>query len=262
MRKLFLFFLFVATGMTAMSQKTKKERKEERRQRINALIKQDEEGVIAYRKHTAFGLKLNTDGYGAFLEIGRAKSVRKSNLFQLEITERKHRKEEKLSNPEISTSPYVYGKRNFVYNVKLGMQQQLLLGNKSNKNGVSISANFGGGINIGLLRPYYVQVLTANNTATKFVKYDSPDSALFLNFYSIVGGADFGEGWSEMKVNPGLYAKGALRFDYGKYNEMINAVEVGLGVDVYSKKLQQMVYVKEKQFFFNAFVAIVFGRRK
>jgi hypothetical protein len=259
MRKLFLFFLFFVTGLTAICQKTKKERKEERRQRINALIKQDEEGVIAYHKSTAFGIKLNTDGYGAFLVIGRANSIKKSILYQFEFSERKHTKEEKQSYSNLS--PYIYGKHNFVYNAKLGVQQQILLGNKSNKNGISITGTFGGGINVGLLRPYYVQVLTPSNGA-KFVKYDSPDSALFLNYDLIRTGPDFGKGWNELKVNPGLYVKGGVRFDYGKYNEMINAVEVGLSADFYSKKLAQMVYVKEKQFFFNAYISIIFGRRK
>ncbi|MGG9972268.1 hypothetical protein ACQ33O_10785 [Ferruginibacter sp. SUN002] len=261
MRKLFLFFLFVLPCIAAMSQKTKKERKEERRQRINALIKQDEEGVIAYHKHTVFGFKLNTDGYGAFIEVGRAKSVKKATLFQFEFSERQHPKEEKLSNDQLSTAPYVYAKENYVYNLKLGVQQQILLGNKSNKNGVSVTGNFGGGLQLGLLRPYYVQVLETSAT-TKFVKYDSPDSSIFLDFNRIIGGADFGKGWGEIKVNPGAYVKGGVRFDYGKYNEMVNAVEVGLTADFYSKKLAQMVYVKQKQFFFSAYVTIMFGRRK
>ena len=42
--------------------------------------------------------------------------------------------------------PFIYGKENFFYPVKLGVQQQILLGNKSNKNGVSVTANYGGGI--------------------------------------------------------------------------------------------------------------------
>lgn len=261
MHKIFSFFLLLTLTVSVQAQKTKKERKEERRQRINALIKQDEEGVIAYHKHTAYGFKLTTDGYGVFMEVGRAKSVKKAMLFQLEFTERKHPKEEKQSNPLVSTIPYVYGKHNYVYNVKLGVQQQILLGNKSNKNGVSVSANFGGGINLGLLRPYYVQVIGGSNT-TEFIKYDSPDSTLFLNNSAIIGGPDFGKGWGEIKVNPGAYIKTGFRFDYGKFNEMINAVELGLHADFYSKKLEQMVYVKEKQFFFGAYVTIMFGRRK
>src|SRR3954453_20404365 len=99
MRKLFFICIAIAVALPTFAQKTKKERKDERKQRINALIKQEEEGVIAYHKHTAFGFKLTSDGYGAFFEVGRAKSVKKSLLFQLDISERKHIKEDKQSNP-------------------------------------------------------------------------------------------------------------------------------------------------------------------
>ncbi len=135
-----------------------KDKKEEKRKRIDALIKQEEEGVIAYHKHSVFGLKLNTDGYGAFFEIGRAKSVKKAMLYQIEIGERKHQKEEKMTNLSQFSIPIIYGKINYFYPVKLGVQQQILLGNKSNKNGLSITGNIGGGVIAGLLRPYEVQV--------------------------------------------------------------------------------------------------------
>ena len=92
MRKIFFIWIAVVSALTAVAQKTKKELKDEKKQRINALIKQEEEGVIAYRKHTVYGLKLTNDGYGAFLEIGKAQSIKKSLLFQLDIAERKHQK--------------------------------------------------------------------------------------------------------------------------------------------------------------------------
>jgi hypothetical protein len=77
-----------------------------------------------------------------------------------------------------------------------------------------------------------------------------------------VSGARFGVGWNEMKINPGIYAKAALRFDYGRYNEMVNALEVGLSSEFYSKKILQVLDSKERQLFLNAFVCIIFGRRK
>ena len=75
-------------------------------------------------------------------------------LFQLDISERKHPKEEKQFSQSSNAGPFIYGKINYFYPVKLGVQQQFLLGNKGNKNGVSVSGNAGGGISIGLLRPY------------------------------------------------------------------------------------------------------------
>jgi hypothetical protein len=253
-----IIFFITAAAFAQQTSSQKQSRKAERKQRINALAKQEEEGVIAYPKHTIFGGKLNSDGYGLFLEIGRARSIARSWLFQLEITERKHPKEEKQNNPFVPTAPIIYGKENFFYPVKMGMQQQFLLGNKSNKNGVSVTANIGGGLCIGLLRPYKLEVDKDGQRA--FVKYES-DSLLFLNgpYY---GGPNFGTGWDDLKVTPGIYLKPAFRFDYGRYNEIVSAVEVGLVAEFYSKKIPQMIFNKQQQFFFSAYVAVMFGQRK
>ena len=266
MRKIFFLWLAIALTLPALAQKTKKERREERKQEINEMIKQEEEGVIAYHKQSAFGLKLVSDGYGAFFEMGRAKSVKKALLFQLDISERKHRKEEKQTNYAIPTSPFIFGKINYVYPVKLGVQQQILLGNKTNRNGVSVTGNIGGGLNLAFLRPYYLEVNDPVHGNRTYIKYESADSALFVDPGELsalqVSGSGLSKGWGDMTVTPGAYAKMALRFDYGKFNEMVNALEVGISGDFYTKKIPQMVYSEPQQFFFTAYVAILFGKRK
>lgn len=265
MKKVILMLAAISfvTGVAAQYKKNKPNtKKEEKRRRIDALIKQEEEGVIAYHKHSVFGLKLNSDGYGAFFEMGRAKSVKKATLFQFEIAEKKHVKEEKRNNVSVFSIPFIYGKLNYFYPVKLGVQQQILLGNKSNKNGVSITGNLGGGLSIGLLRPYEIEV--DKNGERTYVKYDSPDSVLFINSYGdpSAAGPSIGTGWNQMKITPGIYLKPAVRFDYGRMNELVSAIEVGVTGEFYSKKIPQMLYQKEKQFFFSAYFALVFGKRK
>lgn len=261
MKKYLAFALLLITGMQVIAQDTSRvrNRKEEKRKRIDALIKQEEEGVIAYKKHFAYGGKLVSDGIAVFAEKGLGNSIRKATLFQLEIGERKHQKERSAISILTGVS-LIYGKINFVYPVKLGVQQQYLLGNKTNKNGVSISANYGGGLCLALLRPYEVEV-EKNNTSV-FIRYESPDSLLFLNPNEIIGGPGLSRGWNGMKVTPGAYAKTALRFDYGRFNEMLTALEVGLTAEFYSKKIPQMAWNPQQNFFFNAYVGITFGRRK
>src|SRR5580765_8348744 len=115
MHKIIFICIAIAAVLPVAAQKTKQEKKEEKKQRINALVKQEEEGVIAYRKHSVFGFKLTSDGYGGFYEFGKAQSVNKSLLFQLDFAERKHPKEEKQTNPYIPSSPFIYGKINYFY---------------------------------------------------------------------------------------------------------------------------------------------------
>jgi hypothetical protein len=264
MKQLLVFLTLFAFSGSVFAQETKKpkqkSRKEQKRDKINAQIKAEEEGVIAYRKHFAFGIKLVSDGYGISFEKGYSKSVKKTTLFQLEIAERKHQKEIKQTNTLTSTSsPFIYGKINFFYPVKLGVQKQFLLGNKSNKNGVSITANIGGGLSLGLLRPYELQV--EKNGELVYVRYESDDSLLFKTG-TIHGGPGLGKGWNHLKLNPGLYVKPGLRFDYGRYNDLLAAIEVGVAAEFYSKKVPQMFDNKQKQFFFSAWFTVLFGKRK
>lgn len=253
--------LFLIVPFISWSQEVKKDRRQIRKERINEMIRMEEEGVITFEKSFVFGAKLTNDGYGIFFELGRARSVKRGMLYQLEITERKHPKEAKLG----SVIPYgvslIYGKQNFFYPVKLGVQEQFLLGNKSNKNGVAVTANLGGGFTAGLLRPYYAQVFD-DLGGLKYIKYDSPEKDEFLDTNVLVGGPAFNKGWDELTLVPGVYGKAALRFDYGRFNELITGLEVGITGEYYSQKIPQMVFAKENQFFFGAYCAILFGKRK
>jgi hypothetical protein len=265
MKKILFILLAISFSVSTNAQRkenAKRDKKEEKRKRIDALIKQEEEGVIAYKKQTVYGIKLTSDGYGGFFEIGRGKSVKKAMLYQFEISERKHPKEEKKSNFTQLSTPFIYGKINFFYPVKLGVQQQFLFGNKSNKNGVSVTGNIGGGLIVGLLRPYELQVDKAGERV--FIRYNSPDSTRFINADTdqSVSGPNFGTGWKHMKVTPGLYIKPAVRFDYGRLNELVSAIEIGVSAEFYAKKIPQMLYNKQRQFFFSAYFALLFGKRK
>lgn len=257
MRILFLIFVASFLSINIYAQTTKSRAKEVKRERVDQLALQEEEGVIAFKKSFAFGAKLMSDGYGVSFEISRASSLKKSILYQLEFGERKSSKEVKQQNN--FNQPFIYGKENFVYPLKFGVQQQLLIGNKGNKNGVSVTANYGGGASLALLRPYYIQVLLPNGLS--YVKYDSPDSAKFL-FGELLAGPPISKGWNELKVTPGLYAKTSLRFDYGSYNELVSALEVGITAEYYSKPIQQMVLNDPRRFFFSGYFSILFGKRK
>ncbi len=247
--------------------KEKNERKEVRRQKINNLIRQAEEGVLVYRKQIILGLQLRNNGYGGFYEMGRMKSNRKTNIYRLDITEIKHPKEEKQTEGGVAGgsiifgNPYIYGKLHNFYQVSLGFGQQYILGQKGNKNGVAVSAVYSGGLVLGLLRPYYVEVSDPNGGDNLFIKYSQKDSALFLG-NRIVGGGGLRKGWSEMSIKPGGFLKTALRFDYGRFNEVVSGIEVGISGEFYSSKIPILFNQKENQFFFQGYIALLFGRRK
>ncbi|MBC7875080.1 MAG: hypothetical protein H7Y01_13845 [Ferruginibacter sp.] len=248
---------------SARSKSSKGDKKEAKRQKINTLIKQAEEGVLVYSKQNIFGLQGRSNGYGFFYELGKMKTNRKTNIYRIDITEIKHQKEEKLPSGGglVFGNPFIYGKINNFYQVTLGFGQQYILGQKGNKNGVAVSAVFNGGLALGLLRPYYVEVEDPMGGNDRVLKYSKADSSLFLG-PTIIGGGGFGKGWNEIKVKPGAFVKSAMRFDYGRFNEVVSGIEIGISLEFYGSKIPQMVDQKERQLFFQGYIALLFGRRK
>ncbi len=263
---MFLSILAVSAAQDSTGKKlSKSEKKEAKRQKINTLIKQAEDGELIFRKQSIFGLQGRTNGYGIFYELGFMKTNRKTNIFRLDITEIKHQKEEKLSSSGGSifafNNPFFYGKVNNFYQVTLGFGQQHMLGQKGNKNGVSVSLVYNGGLALGLLKPYYLEVEDPSDNTVKTIKYSQADSALFLSPF-IQGSAGFGKGFGEIKIKPGAFVKTALRFDYGRFNETVSGIEVGVSAEFYGSKIPILANQKDRNLFFQGYLAISFGRRK
>lgn len=252
--------VFAQNSDTSSRKDSRVDRKEAKRKRIAELSRQAEEGVLIYSKQSIFGLQLKTDGYGLFYELGKMKSNRKTNIYRIDITETKEHKEEKLLTSNFFGNSFIYGKINYFYPVTIGFGQQYIFGQKGNKNGVAVSGIYNVGISLGLLRPYYVNVLDSSN-ATVTIKYTQQDSAYFLG-QSITGSGGFGKGWSEIKVKPGLFAKVAMRFDYGRFNERVNGLEIGFSAEYYASAIPIMLFQKDKHLFMQAYLAILFGSRK
>jgi hypothetical protein len=281
-KKLHLILLLLLVGGSLQAQtnnssrQSKKEEKEQKRLKRIALFKEREEGENTYERDFSVGGRLNTDGWGGFLEMGFRKNRKIVNYFQFEFSEKKDPHELKRSGAYIGTNqfgqsfterPFIYLKQNNFYPVKLGMGQRYLIGGKGNKNGVEVSAIYYGGISVGLVKPYYVNMEDPSGSqriiSAKYGMGPEYDKN-FTDINKISGGAGFGKGWSELKVTPGLHARAGMRFDWAHFNEVVSALEVGVNAEYYTKEIPIMVDSdtnKHKQFFFNAYVSLQFGKR-
>jgi hypothetical protein len=244
---------------------SKNELKSAKRQRVNELYKMEEEGESGFNKHSIFHIKANTDGWGIGWELGKVKTAFKSTLYQIEFSERKHKKEEKQTRTNgvlVFGNPFIYGKENNFYQFKLGIGQQWMIGGKGNKNGVAAYGLATGGISAALLRPYYMDVeFPTNSGKTVQIKYSQADSARFMG-PNIIGGSGISKGWNEMKVVPGIYAKTAVRFDWGRFNSTVSAIETGFNFEYYTSGIHQMVGVTPNKLFVNGYISLLFGNRK
>ncbi len=253
--------LIAQTRQVTGSREKKQQKKNERRERINELARLEEEGEIVYNKQNVFSVKLATDGYGLGYEFGKFKSNRKSILFNFELSEKKHPKEKRegyFDNSQLKVNYIAFGKTNTFYQARFGAAMQQVIGGKGNKNGVSVSAIYGGGLTIGLVKPY---ILEAQDNLTGDIVQSRFPQVLDSNYIPIRAKGLSG-GWNDLKVRPGIYGKAAMRFDYARLNETVTAIEVGLSAEYYTSSISQILYNKDKKLFFNAYVAVLLGRRK
>ena len=70
MKKIIAVTLFLGTTLLSYSQqemsnmKAKADKKKQKKEKINKIMRLEEEGVPSFNKQNAFGIKLNTDGWG------------------------------------------------------------------------------------------------------------------------------------------------------------------------------------------------------
>src|SRR6185503_2063747 len=123
MKKLSLIVIFlsavIATSAQDSTNTKNNSRKEARRQKVNALIKQAEEGVLVYRKQSIFGIQFRTNGYGLFYELGRMQTNRKTTIFRIDLNDTKSQKEEKSFSNSFFGNSFIYGKINHFYPLTL-----------------------------------------------------------------------------------------------------------------------------------------------
>ena len=261
---LILFFFALITIPVLAQQSTtpvySTDKNTAKKQRINQMMKMEEEGELIFDHYGVFGFKLATNGYGIFYEKGKFLTSRKTRTLTFELNELKDPKDHKeaVSGDGYSYNYVSVGRLNNFYEFKASYGQQILLGGKGNKNGVAVTYLYSGGVSLGMLKQYTLHVFTSQSNFL----FKSSYPTIFDSAYHVQDALGLGGGWDKLTFVPGLNAKLAMRFDYGRFNTNITAFETGVSAEFYFSKMPQMAYVPPKQLFFNAYITIMFGKRK
>ncbi len=229
------------------------------------------------RTELSGGLRLNTDGWSIFVDKGWVRSEeRYSDLFynvrllQVEFTEKKHPQEIKRTNTigaytEDKPRPFIYGKINNFYALKIGYGGRKMLAGKPEPTNISLHWVYVGGLSIGFQKPYYIDayvVQDQNGTIVQeTIKYTDSTKQPFLTKSQIIGSAGFSKGIGEVKIIPGIHAKTGLHFDFAATKHGKVAIETGVGFEYYTSKVELMANKEAKPMFVNVYASIQFGKR-
>jgi hypothetical protein len=255
--------LVAQSNADSVAMMSKMNKQNAKRARMNNMLRMEEEGDLIFNKHSIFGIRLATNGYGISYEKGKFKTPSRTVLYEFELNEIHDPKEHHISatSDGINFSSVVPYKLNNLYVFKMAIGQQHLIGGKGNKNGVDVTYLYAGGVSIGLQKPYLLDIQNQITGATSRKTFAQMATDTTEGDY-ITGASGFTVGWDMLSVKPGINAKQALRFDYGRLNQTITAIETGLTEEYFFSKIPLVYMVPQHAFFFNAYVSILFGSRK
>lgn len=271
-RSLFLISVLTILSLAAMAQGAPQVKKPG----------QEESKGILYNKEFSFGARLASNGWGIFAETGKIINIYRTRVFQFEVADIRHPKEKKQSAEILplaggisSPRDFYFGKQNEFFVLRAGFGYKRNIAEKAQKSGVKLALVYVGGVSLGILKPYYLELAhfepvpgdtnTYQLTAVSERYEDNPETGnadRFLNWWEILGASPYGKGFNKMGVVPGVYGKFALNFEWGARDNFITALEAGVMADIYYKRVPIMIKAENKPFFFAAYISVQVGRRK
>jgi len=245
---------------------------------------------IVYDRETAFDLTLFGNGYEFGINIGKLKTYYRTEYFHIGLGELKHNREFKNrdgivgggSNRGLNNRSYVYGKQNNLYTLRAGYGIKRYYTEKARKKGLAVGVSYEGGPTIGLLKPYYLELNRTDvggPTTPNIEKFNGDNADYFLNTDRIFGAAPAFNGFSEIKIKPGIHFSGAVHFDWGAFDQYVKAVEVGIAADIFFSNIPILIddvefetnsgtivnilpeNVKNRPYFLNLYISFQLGKR-
>jgi hypothetical protein len=230
---------------------------------------------VVYNKEVAMDIRLHTNGYAVGVNFGTLRTYYQTRYFYGEFGELKHHKENRTNSDRSSAAggisrAFIYGKQNNLFALRGGIGEKRYFSEKADEKGVAVGISYRGGATLGLLKPYYLELVVPDNqrppfTTTESVKYSEEIHARFLNPWNIFGASSWLRGWDEVRVLPGLHGQVAVHVDWGAFDDYVKAVEMGIMADVFFQKVPIMIEVDEvenRPFFLNLFINLQFGKRR
>ena len=229
---------------------------------IFSQVPVNEKLMVRITKEIWLGATVHSSGFALNYGMSKFKTSKKKSLINVDLVSINHDKEYKIFGSfDENAKKFIFGKFNSLYTVRFGFGNRKILYEKLRKNGLQISMNYTVGPSLGLVKPVFLEVFKYDfsgriaGIATE--RYD-PE---LHNFYNIYGRASWTAGLMETKINPGMFFKFGLDFDYSSNRDIINSLEVGACLDVFSKPVILMVENNNYRFYPSVYINCSIGNK-
>ncbi len=222
----------------------------------------DDQPTIALRNERTFAFILSSNSFGFNFSYAQRRDGYRKRLYSVSAFNLKSDKEIKVVNQQFSSqNRFVYGKANFVLNLRGGFGMQKEVFSKRDKGSINIRYFYTFGPSLAVLKPIYYEVAyiqTPHITIFKDEKFD-PDNPHHQQ-YSIAGRSPFVKGMNELNISPGANLKFGFEFEYSKQDERIRSLEAGVTADVFLLPIQIMATQDPQYLFYGFFISYRFGK--
>ena len=187
-----------------------------------------------YDREVTGGIMFHTRGYGITLRnMHFADGYNKWGL-DFDLVAIRHPKEVKFPSQYFfnSARSFVYGKINGLYSLRVGYGGDKVLIDKTDQGSISVSWLTFGGVNLGILKPVYLEILkeTAQGIQVLSTERYNPE---IHNHSDIYGQAAFFTGIEESQLRAGVYFKTGFAFDYNWSDQKVTTLEIGAVIDYF-----------------------------
>lgn len=227
---------------------------------------------ILYSTERSIDLLLHTNGFSLSYNWGEIKKYYLTRFYHVGFGIVKHPKEYRQavnfqsSNFLLkSSSAFAYGKQNNLLVLRAGIGEKRYFSEKALRKGVAVGISYEGGISLGLLKPYYLNLSRVEPSGTQTIvaeKYSEENADVFLDVNRIYGSASFFKGFNEMKITPGLHGRIGAHFSKGAFDQGVRALEVGIQFDAYFQRVPIMIIENNLPFFLNGYISLQLGKRQ
>ncbi len=223
----------------------------------------NKEPKVFFRNEQSFSGSLSSNGWGFNYRYAKRLNAFSSIIFDGDLASLHHPKEIKSQSPYLDRGrPFVFGKTNEAFSLRGGAGYQKILFNKFDQNGISIRFFTDGGLSLALMKPVYYQRVVSYNDKTGILTYEEslfdPDN--MQSILDVLDQMSFFKGIDESKFIPGAFARAGLCFEYGSEDRVIHAIEGGIQLEGFLKKLPILAFDNNQQIMLTLFVTYRFGR--
>jgi hypothetical protein len=152
---------------------------------------------------------------------------------------------------------FVFAKKNSVFGLRYGLGQHNIISFKSFGEGVELKTILIFGLNTTFLKPIYYYMVYNDGGAASLEQFDENRH----NAFNISKPGSFLKGFEEINVQPGIFGKLALNFEYSAEQKSIRSLEIGAVVDGFYKNVEILAFAQNYPIVVSLYLSFQFGKK-